>query len=266
MSAPASASTALVTGASSGIGLELARLFARDHHGLILVARREAELARVAEELRSLGSPAVWIVVQDLSRPSAAAEIHEAVVREGVSVDVLVNNAGFGAAGPFLATDLQSEMEMMQVNMVSLVHLTKLFLPEMVTRKRGRILNVASTASFQPGPLMAVYYATKAFVLSFSEALAEELRQTGVTVTALCPGPTRTEFQRRAGLEKSRLVSGFLAIQDAAAVASVGYRSMLRGRRIVVPGVMNWLLAESVRFTPRRLVTTLVRFLQERRG
>ena len=182
-----------------------------------------------------------------------------------MKVDVLVNDAGFGVYGPFSQTDGAKELEMIQVNISALTHLTKLFLPAMLERRCGRILNVASTAAFQPGPLMAVYYASKAYVLSFSEALANELAGTGVTVTALCPGPTDTEFQKQAGLEKTRLFSNPF-VRDARSVARAGYEGMLSGKRIVIPGVANRLLAQSVRFAPRRFVTAIARSLQEQRS
>ena len=175
---------------------------------------------------------------------------------------MLVNNAGFASYGLFNEIDLTSELQMMQVNVVCLTYLTKLFLKDMVKQGSGRILNLASTAAFQPGPLMAVYYATKAYVLSFSEAIANELEGTGVTVTALCPGPTESGFQQRAAMEDSKLVSG-QKIMDAETVAKIGYRSLLEGKTVIIPGVKNKILAESVRFTPRKMVTKLVRSMQE---
>ncbi|MDQ6699094.1 MAG: SDR family NAD(P)-dependent oxidoreductase, partial [Acidobacteriota bacterium] len=197
-----------------------------------------------------------------LARPESAAEIYRQM--ENTAVDYLVNNAGFGLGGAFVETDLQTELDMMQVNMVSLVHLTKLFARDMAVRKSGRILNVASTAAFQPGPLMAIYYASKAFVLSFSEALAEELRGSGVTVTALCPGPTATEFQRRAKLDNARLFKGkTLAVMSAAKVAAIGYRGMMRGKAIVIPGVLNRIGVQSLRIAPRFIVRRAARKLQE---
>jgi len=255
---------ALVTGASSGIGLELARLLARGGHDLVLTARRRQRLEAAAEELRGLGAE-VTLLVKDLAEPEAAIEIAAELRSRSLDVEVLVNNAGLGVFGPFASTPLEKELEMIQVNAIAVTHLTKLFLPGMLARRRGRILNVASTAAFQPGPLMAVYYATKAYVLSFSEALANETSGTGVTVTALCPGPTVTEFQKRANLEQTRLFRGPL-VMDAATVARAGYRGMNRKRRIVIPGLGNNVLAQSIRFTPRRLVTAITRWIQETRG
>ena len=257
--------TALITGASSGIGHDLTRLFARDGWDVVLVARSEEKLRELAAELTKTHGIAAHVIVADLARPDAAAGIVKMLTDRGLTIDALVNNAGLGLTGPFVETDLRGELEMIQVNVVALTQLTKLLLPGMVARKRGRILNVASTASFQPGPLMAVYYATKAYVLSFSEALSEELRHTGVTVTALCPGPTETGFVAAAGVGPSRLFS-LMRPASSASVARTGYEAMKRGRRVVVHGLRNKLLVQSVRTSPRRLVTFIVRKLQEKRS
>src|SRR5438128_1555599 len=196
---------ALITGASSGIGLELAKLFARDEHDVVLVARRADKLKQLAAQLGSAHNIRATVIPADLADPAAPEEIFRALRAADVELDVLVNNAGFGVTGPFLATDAAAELRMIQVNVTALTHLTKLFLPGMLGRGAGRVLNVASTAGFQPGPLMAVYYATKAYVISFSDALAEELRGTGVTVTCLCPGPTKTGFQEAAHMDGVRI-------------------------------------------------------------
>jgi short-subunit dehydrogenase len=253
---------ALITGASSGIGSELAKLFARDRWDVVLVARSEARLRELGTALEREHGVKATVVAADLESPDAPPHIAATLARESIEVEALVNNAGFGGAGAFVETTLASELAMIQVNIAALTHLTKLFLPAMVARRRGFVLNVASTAAFQPGPLMAVYYATKAYVLSFSEAVAEELRGSGVTVTALCPGPTATGFAGVARMESSRLFRA-MAPMSAGEVAHAGYQGMLRGRRIVVPGLANKLLAQSVRFTPRRLVSTITRKLQE---
>jgi short-subunit dehydrogenase len=255
--------TALVTGASSGIGRDLARLFARDGQDLVLVARDSVRLGELADELQRLHDVRAHVLVADLADPGAPAGIMRGLEERRIGLDYLVNNAGFGGSGPFAQRSISGELAMMQVNMVALTHLTRLVLPAMIARRRGRILNVASTAAFQPGPLMAVYYATKAYVLSFSEALASELRGSGVTVTALCPGPTRTGFQAEAKIEESRLVRGPL-LMESAAVARAGYQGMMRGRTVVIPGLLNWLLAQAVRITPRRLVTAISRALIEK--
>jgi hypothetical protein len=230
----------------------------------VVVARNQKALQDLADELTRAFGIEVTVLAKDLARPDAPTEIAVALQEASVQIDVLVNNAGFAAYGPFAETDLAAELEMMQVNMVALTHLTKLLLPGMLQRREGKILNVASTAAFQPGPLMAVYYATKAYVLSFSEALANELRGSGVTVTALCPGPTRSGFQQRARMEESRLVQGQMQIMEADTVARAGYRGLMDNRTIVVPGLQNRVLAFGVRLLPRNLVTHIARMAQER--
>lgn len=257
--------TALITGASGGIGYELVKLFARDGYNLVLVARSEDKLRGMEKSLEKRFGIKVEVLAKDLSLPDAPQEIYEELGSKGVTVDVLVNNAGFTVFGLFHETPMQKELELMQVNIVALTHLTKLFLPPMISRGQGKILNLASTAAFQPGPLMAVYYASKAYVLSFSEAIANELADTGVTVTALCPGPTETGFQKRGNMEDSRLVSG-RKIMDARTVARTGYRGLMAGQTVVIPGLVNWAFAQSVRFTPRKVVTGMVRRLQGRVG
>jgi uncharacterized protein len=252
--------TALITGASSGIGADLARLFAADGYDLVLVARGEGKLHELAKELGVNST----VIPADLSKPDAAQRVADALIEKSINIDVLVNNAGVGLAGPFIGNDLAKELEMIQVNVVALTQLTKLLLPGMVARKRGRILNVASTAAFQPGPFMAVYYATKAYVLSFSEAIADELRDSGVTVTALCPGPTATGFGSVAGMEETRLFT-MMKPMSSMDVAKSGYEAMKRGRRVAVTGMMNRLLVQSIRVSPRRMVTMIVRKLQESR-
>jgi len=193
---------------------------------------------------------------------SGTEDLVRQIRQDAGTIEVLINNAGFGLSGAFVDTDLVRELEMIQLNVVSLVILTKLLAKEMVERKRGKILNVASTAAFQPGPLMAIYYATKTFVLSFSEALAEELKESGVTVTALCPGPTATQFSKRAELEKSRLFQGgIVAVLDPVTVAKIGYEGLIKGQRVVIPGLINKLGVLSVRVTPRRLVALIARQL-----
>ncbi len=256
--------TALVTGASGGIGLELARLFAADGYDLVLVARSEDKLARLAEELSARPNVNARVLASDLARPEAPREIFDELSASNVTVDVLVNNAGFGSYGPFAESDERVQLEMLQVNVVALTHLTRLFLPSMIARGGGRVLNVASTAAFQPGPLMAVYYATKAFVLHFSEAIANELAGTNVTVTALCPGPTETGFVAAAGMEKSKLFEA--NVMDARTVAAEGYRGMNEGKAVVIPGLRNRVMARAVGFAPRGLVTKIVRRVQETRN
>lgn len=253
---------ALVTGASSGIGYELAKCLAQDGYGLILAARSEAKLGEVRETLCSSFGVPVRTMAMDLSRAEAPQEIFRTLSESGLPIEILVNNAGYGTHGPFTGTHLEDEMAMIQVNVTALTHLTKLFLKGMVERKSGRILNVASTAAFQPGPLMAVYYATKAYVLLFTEALAQELEGTGVTVTALCPGPTLTGFQARAGIENIHIIRAGM-LMDAESVARAGYQGLIKGKTLVIPGILNKVFAFLVRFVPRRWVTRLVRTLQE---
>jgi uncharacterized protein len=254
--------TALITGASGGIGYELALLFAQDGFDCILVARSQDKLRELAARLESEYRIKTLVIARDLSRPSAVDEIYEEVSAASMHVDMLVNNAGFPVFGLFVETDLRMELEMLQVNVIALTALTKLFLRGMVERRSGRILNLASTAAFEPGPLMAVYYASKAYVLSFSEALANELRGTGVTITTLCPGPTRTGFQQRGAMEDSRLVQGQIA--DARSVALAGYRGLMAGKTIVIPGFTNKLVPWIVRVSPRGMLTQVVRRMQDR--
>ncbi len=257
--------TALVTGASSGIGLEMARILAKDGLDVVLVARRRQKLEAVARELSVTHGVSARVIAKDLAQRASPGEIAEELEGERIAIDVIVNNAGLGVYGRFWKTDLARQLEVVQVNLVALTELTGRFLSGMVTRGRGRIVNVASTAAFQPGPHMAVYYATKAYVLSFSEALAAELSGTGVTVTALCPGPTITEFQQTAGIEDSWLFRGPL-VMDAAKAARAGWEGARRGKRIVIPGLGNKFLKEAVRFSPRRLVTATAETLQKKRG
>lgn len=255
-----SSETVLITGASGGIGLELARLFAADGSDLVLVARSEAKLQQLAAELREKHGVEVRVLAGDLADPAAPQAIFDRLAAEGVAVDVLVNNAGFGAVGAVADLPVQNQLDMVQVNVASLVHLTRLFLPVMIERRRGGVLNVGSTAAFQPGPYMAIYFATKAFVLSFSQALCEELSQTPLRVSCLSPGPTETGFRDRSGAENSRLFK--FGMMDAREVAAAGYRGFRRGRMIVVPGLRNRLLASTVRFMPRRLVSKVMVWLQ----
>ena len=250
--------TALVTGASAGIGLELARILAREGHDLVLVARRETQLKELADELKDRYGADATVVAADLADPDAATRVVQAI--GDTAVDVLVNNAGFGGVGAFDKRTRDEDMRMVAVNVAALTDLTKQLLPGMVARGRGRILNVASTAAFQPGPFMAVYYATKAYVLSLSQALAEETSGTGVTVTCLCPGVTDTEFHGVAGTDAQPLTSGALSM-SATAVAEAGYRAMMRGKLIEIPGVHNKVGAHSIRVAPRRVVLKIVRRL-----
>ena len=254
-------STALITGASGGIGYEFARLCARDHHHLVLVARSSDKLAQVASELQTRGV-SVRTVALDLAEPPAAKFLFDQLQREGIAVDILINNAGFGAFGEFAQMPDDQIFGQINLNITALTQLTKLFLPPMLARHAGRIMNIASTAGFQPGPLMAVYYATKAYVISFSEAIANELKDSGVTVTCFCPGATHTGFARRAGNDKSRLFKQ-LGAMNADKVALDGYRALMEGRTLAISGLHNWLVAQSTRLGPRKMVTAISRWVSE---
>ena len=256
---PGRGRTALITGASSGIGYELAKCFARDGYNLILVARDVQALARVSAGLQQADGVTVHTIVNDLSRPEAPSELAAELERRRLRVDALVNNAGFGVYGPFANTDWNRERAMLQLHVTTPTELAKRLLPPMLERRHGYILNVASTAAFQPGPLMALYYATKAYLVSFSEALANEVRGSGVLVSALCPGPTETNFQARAGIARSKL---FRMRMEAGPVARLGFRGLKLGKTVVIPGLGNRLLTVLVRLLPRDVVTGIVRNVQ----
>lgn len=256
--------TALITGASSGIGYELSKLFAQSGHDLVLVARNGKRLDDLAKELTQRFGVKATALVKDLSAPTATQEIIAELQNRAIHVDFLVNNAGFSVYGEFNETDLPRQLQMIQVNITALTELTKLLLPGMLKRKYGKILNVGSTASFAPGPLAAVYCATKAYVLSFSEALAEELKDTGVTVTVLCPGPTKTEFFDRAKMTDSRIFQGNL--MEAYEVAEIGFRALMEGKTTVIAGTTNKLTVFSMRLAPRKIVTRISRNLLGRKA
>lgn len=252
--------TALITGASSGIGLALAREFAAGGFDLVLVARDGQRLASLAAELSGRHGVEAVVMTADLADPAAPARLYERVHEKGLIIDVLVNNAGFGHRGRLADVPLQQHLDMVQVNITALLALTRLFLANMLERGRGRILNVASTAAFQPGPKMAVYYASKSFVLFLSEALSAEVEGTGITVTCLCPGPTATLWASRAGVETSPLFK--IGVMDAAVVARMAYAATMSGRRLVIPGLKNKIQAFMTRFAPRALLLKTVAYLQ----
>jgi short-subunit dehydrogenase len=255
--------TALVTGASSGIGAELARVHAEHGGDLVIVARRQDRLEALRAELEKAHGTAVHVLVKDLAQAHAALQIRDELQARGVRVDYLVNNAGFGSRGFFHEQDWAVNEAMIHVNILALAALTRMFVPDMVERHSGRVLNVASMAGFAPGPLHAVYYASKAFVISFSEAIANELRRTGVTVTALCPGFTGTEFGQVAGVEGIRSFSRTFSARE---IAEIGYEAMLKGKTLVVPGVLNRLFIHGLlRLAPRKLTTRISRRLMEKR-
>jgi len=252
--------TVLITGASSGIGRELARLFAGDGADLVLIARSEGRLHELAGELADEYGVEAQVVPADLTRPASPGEIVEGLAQRHIDVDVLVNNAGFGARGPVAGIGVERQLEMIEVNVAALTRLTALLLPGMLERRRGAILNVASTAAFAPGPNQAVYCATKAYVLSFTEALAEEVRGSGVRVSCLAPGATDTGFAARAGMLGTRLFRQ--GVMDGGSVARAGHDGLRRGKALVIPGLRNRILAFSVRLSPRVLVTRASAHLQ----
>jgi len=254
--------TALITGASSGIGADLARCFARSGTDVVLLARREGVLNDLAAEFRDTFGVAAHVLPADLSGPGAARAVVDDLHGRDLRVDVLVNNAGFGDLGRFVEMDDERQVDMIGVNVTSLTHLTRLLLPGMLERRRGGVLNVGSTAGFQPGPNMAVYYATKAYVLSFSEALVHELRETGVTVTCLAPGPTKTEFAERAGMDNAFLFESGAAMSSVA-VANVGYEAFRSGESLAVPGLPNKLGAFATRLLPRSLASKVAEYLHD---
>jgi short-subunit dehydrogenase len=255
---------ALITGASSGIGAALAREAAKDGYDLVLVARRREPMQALAAELNAAGAE-ITVISADLGKPGGAAELMRIVDERGLSIDTLINNAGVGDNGRFDQADPERISAMLQVNVVALTEMTRLVLPKMVARRRGKIMLVASTAAFQPGPNMAVYYATKAYVLSFGRAIGYELRRSGVTVTTLCPGPTETEFSQVAHMEGVALFNGPMPVLSAAEVARRGYRAMKAGRPLAITGIMNRLMALSSRFTPTAILLPIASALSRRR-
>ena len=255
--------TALITGASNGIGLELARIFARRGINMVLVARSTDKLQALKAELEQQSpSLKIWVLTKDLSLSDAAAEVYSELHTQNIQIDYLVNNAGFGDFGFFTETAWDKEAQMIDLNIKALTQFSKLFIKDMQQRGKGKVLNVASTAAFQPGPMMAVYFATKAYVLHLSEALHNELKGTGVTVTALCPGPTESGFVDIAGMGKSKLVKG-RKLPTSAAVADYGFKAMMRGKAVAVHGGLNRAMVFAQRFTPRSWTTAIVRKLQD---
>jgi uncharacterized protein len=250
----------IVTGASSGIGADLARKFSAIGHNLILVARRRAKLQSLADELRERDRGIVEVMEFDLTKAKAPQALYDAVQELGVPVHTLVNNAGFGLRGDFVELSIDEQLEMMNINMTALTKLSHLFLPGMMQRRQGGIINVSSTAAFQAGPHMAVYYASKAYVLSLSEALHEEVKPHGVTVTALCPGPTESGFGERAGMDGTKLFQrGKMTSERVAEIGVEGYRA---GHAIVVTGMRNRLASQMSRLLPRFLTRRVAKSLQ----
>lgn len=255
--------TALITGASNGIGLELAKVHASKGGDLVLVARNKAKLEDLKTTLENQYKVKVYTIGKDLSAPNAAQQVYAETTQQKIQIDYLINNAGFGDFGMFVETDWNKELQMINLNITTLTQFTKLYLQDMVMRHNGKIMNVASTAAFQSGPTMAVYYATKAYVLSFSEAVDNEVINQGVTITALCPGATESGFQAAAAMEESNLVKG-KKLPTSKEVAEYGYKAMLKGKTVAIHGLMNWIMANSVRFTPRALVVKITRKIQDK--
>ena len=255
--------TALITGASSGIGLEFAKLLASKGIDLVLVARSSDKLNKIRTDLEQQFRIKVKIIIQDLALKDAPQKIYDEILSANMNIDFLINNAGIGELGNFTETDWKKEEQMINLNVMALVHLTKLFLKEMVKRRSGKILNISSTAAFQPGPGMSVYFASKSFVLHFSEAINYEVKKTGVTVTALCPGPTDSDFKEDANMQDSRLFKN-KKVATATEVAEFGYREMMKGKSVAVHGIKNYLLAISNRFAPRNMVTAIAAKFQEK--
>ncbi len=255
--------TALITGASNGIGLELAKIHASKGDDLVLVARNETKLKVLKTELEQKFKVKVFVIGKDLSEQNAAQQVYDETKKQNIQIDYLINNAGFGDFGMFVETDWNKELQMINLNITTLTQFTKLYLKDMVQRRKGRIMNVASTAAFQSVPTMAVYYATKAFVLSFSEAIDNEVSDKSISVTALCPGATESGFQAAAAMEESALVKG-KKLPSSKEVAEYGYKAMMNGKTVAIHSVMNWLMANLVRFTPRALVVKITRKLQDK--
>jgi len=256
--------TALITGSSNGIGYELARVHAEKGDDLVLVARNIFKLNELKIELEEKHKINVYTIEKDLSVPWAAREVYDELKKQNIIIDYLENNAGFGDYGLFAESDWNRQEQMINLNVMTLVHLTWLFLPDMIGRKSGKIMNVASTASFQPGPTMSVYFATKAFVLSFSEAINNEVAEHGITVTALCPGATHSGFQAAASLQDSRVFEGN-DFPNSREVAEYGYQAMMRGKAVAIHGLKNAILANAVRLAPRSLVVKMARKVQAKK-
>ncbi|MEI6021396.1 MAG: SDR family oxidoreductase [Bacteroidota bacterium] len=255
--------TALITGASNGIGLELAKVHAAQGGDLILAARSIQKLNELKLDLEKKHNINVMCVEIDLSKPNASIMLYDEIKKQNVKVDYLINNAGFGDFGLFHEADQDKMMQMIQLNISALTQLTRLYLPEMVKDGKGKIMNVASAAAFQPGPTMAVYYATKAYVLHLTEAISNEIENTGVSITALCPGATISGFKDAADLQESKLFKN-KSLPTSKEVAEYGYEQMLKGKVVAIHGMMNFLMANSVRFAPRSLVLKIVRMIQDK--
>lgn len=254
--------TALITGASVGIGYELSKIFAGNNYNLVLVSRTKQKLEAISKELENKHGIQAKVIPKDLSKSTAPQELYDEIVADGIEITVLVNNAGFGLNGKFVDISTDKQMELIQLNITSLTMLCKLFGTDMVKRRSGRILNVASTAAFQAGPCMSTYYASKAYVLLFSEGINNEFAQYGVDVSVLCPGPTNTEFADRAKMNHTKILN-VPWIMNAAEVAEIGYAGLMNRKKIIIPGVMNKFLAFNSRLMPRSLSVLILRYLNQ---
>ncbi len=253
--------TALITGASNGIGYDISSVLAENGYNVVLVARSKEKLEALANQAREMFGVSARVIVKDLTQQQSADEIYRELERDGIEIDVLVNNAGYGLLGDFAFTSKDEELGMIQLNVLALAHLTKLFLPSMIRRGNGKILNISSVVGFQPGPLMANYSATKAYVVSFSTGLAEEVRENGVTVSVLCPGPTFTGFQERAGIQEKVLLKALFA--DSRVVARAGYEGLMAGRTIIIPGFFNKIGVFLSRVLPPLLIARFLKRYRE---
>ena len=255
--------TALITGASVGLGKDFADIFAKAGYDLILVARSKDKLDEIANDIKSKYAKRVTVIAKDLSQVGAANELWKAITKQKLEVDCLVNNAGFGSNGEFLESTFEKESSMIQLNVNFLVELTYLVAKKMKEKKSGEILNVASSAAFQPGPFMSNYYATKAYVLSFSEGISEELAPYGITVSVLCPGPTKTDFFKNAEMQDTNLAKNSFLVMESYKVAQIGYTALKSKQTVKIAGSLNFLMAQSIRLSPRYLVRKLVKFINQ---
>ena len=250
---------ALITGVTSGIGRQLTYLFAKDGYNLVLVARNKQKLNAIEEELRKKYQVTTTGIIKDLSEPSSPQEIFQEVQQHDIAVDVLVNNAGFNVYGSLHQTELLEQQKLIQVNLITPTHLTRLLLPGMLERGNGKVMFVGSTGSFVPAAYDAIYCATKAYILSFAEGLSQELYGTGITVTCLCPGTTQTEFAAKAGMTRTRLFS--IGAMNAKVVAQTGYRALMDGKSMVIAGLFNRMQIQAMKFTPRFIAAPLTRYI-----
>lgn len=256
--------TALITGASGGIGYEFAKIAASQNFNLVLVARSKEKLEMLRKELKEKYNVQVWIFVHDLSNPDTMPELVDEIDDLGLEINILINNAGIGDYGKYLETSAGKELQMINLNVYALTYLTKVFYRRMVHAGKGRIMNLSSTAGFMPGPYMAVYYATKAYVQSLTEALAAEAKGTGVTLTALCPGPTESNFFANAKVQDYAAIKMLMSLQKADVVARFGFKAMMKGKTIAIHGIRNRATILMVNFIPRKIVTLLIKWYQSK--